>query len=490
MSEIGAVADYFSEIEDLEGRSEITTDAEGKIISYRDADGVKHEEVGIETPLLRAEKIESSSVHTISITNADDTIYVERPKLGEIWFDGILPTDMSDERTPTWLTMTFKNSGVPQFRCNCTLAIQGHGSAQYAKKGYTLEPYNANKEAISIKFGDMIAIDSFHLKAYATDSLHCRDMANFNIWRDMIKKLDYPYSKFNNIPFAIQSSYNKNKVNIADAKYAPDGFPVVCYLNGEFLGLYTIKLKKSRQNYGMEKSVKSQVFMDAINYSGFMTNGFDPYGWDVKNPKMKNYEEGQPVPDATVLSTINRFFDWLKQIDTSDPTTYSNYADYMVLPYWIDFIVFSELVFSEDIVGNNINLATWDAEHWSIIPYDTDLSVGLHPWEGLPPYQSYVILEETPERFVTDTDIFIKLKQIFDTQIKTEWSKLRNSKFITPQNLVSYYIEQCNSIPRDVYEADYEKWGTIWTNGVPSTEQLYKFMESRIAWLDSQWLTY
>ena len=38
--------------EDPEGRSEITTDSEGKIISYRDADGVKHEEVGIKANRL------------------------------------------------------------------------------------------------------------------------------------------------------------------------------------------------------------------------------------------------------------------------------------------------------------------------------------------------------------------------------------------------------------------------------------------------------
>jgi len=39
----------FDLIEDPEGRSEITTDAEGKVISYRDNEGIKHENVGIET---------------------------------------------------------------------------------------------------------------------------------------------------------------------------------------------------------------------------------------------------------------------------------------------------------------------------------------------------------------------------------------------------------------------------------------------------------
>ena len=52
MTNIGAVADYFSEINDPEGRSEIKIDVDDKIISYRDEDGILHENVGIETETL------------------------------------------------------------------------------------------------------------------------------------------------------------------------------------------------------------------------------------------------------------------------------------------------------------------------------------------------------------------------------------------------------------------------------------------------------
>lgn len=477
---------------DPEERSEITTDDDGKIISYRKPNGVKTELVGVETTYLKVGRIETENVYSINTTTIakDDTLYATRPKYGEIWFEGALPTDMSDNRTPTELSMTFKISGVPQFKCNCTLSIQGHGSAVYAKKGYTLEPYNSSWEPINIKFGDMIGIDSFHLKAYATDSLHCRDMANFNIWRDIIKGLDYPYSKMNNIPFEFVN-YNKNKINTNDAKYAPDGFPCGCYINGDFLGLFTLKLKKSRQNYAMEKSVKSQIFMDALNGNGVLNTAFNPAGWNIKNPKMKNYEEGGQVPDAEVLANINRLFDWLSNIHVSTPGSYADYSDYVVLQHWLVFILFEELVFSEDIQNNNYNVVTWDATHWSIIPYDTDLSVGLHPWAAIAPFKSYWILTDEVDRFVTDwnqINIFVKFRNIFDSEIKQLYTKLRKDGFISPQNIVSYYIEQCKAIPRDIYAADYKKWGTIWNNGVPSIEQLYVFMNNRIAWLDTQWL--
>jgi hypothetical protein len=78
LSNIGAVADYFSEIDDIEGRSEIKTDAEKKIISYRDGDGVLHENIGIET---------------CEITLLDDGVKKFQQMLK---YNGYAPNDFSD----------------------------------------------------------------------------------------------------------------------------------------------------------------------------------------------------------------------------------------------------------------------------------------------------------------------------------------------------------------------------------------------------------
>ncbi len=47
----------FEHIEDPEGRTEITTDAEGKVLSVRGSTGVLQEYVGIKTPFINAETI-------------------------------------------------------------------------------------------------------------------------------------------------------------------------------------------------------------------------------------------------------------------------------------------------------------------------------------------------------------------------------------------------------------------------------------------------
>ena len=473
----------FGHIEDPEGRMEITTDAEGKVLGYRDSEGTIHEKKAViektVTEEVVADKVSSDDLNNIYKESTNETIYLDKPAFIELWFTGELPTDLSDERKPTSLRCKFKKEGIVIFECNCTLSIQGHGSTNYAKKGYTFEPYNENGKALSIKFGDMIATDSFQLKAYATDTLHCRDLGGYALWHDMIEHLDYPYNKFNNIPLTLEQEYNKDAINIEDAFYAPKGFNCACYINEEFLGLYTLKLKKSRQNYAMFKNNKKQIFLDTYNYKGYFNKGFSADGWEVKNPKIKGYEAGGEISDTEVLNSITRFFDFTKDFNTQK----ANVDEFMVLPHWLVFIIFEEILHSKDINGNNYNVLTWDGLHWSIIPWDIDITLGLDAWNHL---------IKTDDAYFQGSvfigDILKDMRAEYESQVKELYTKWRNEGFLSVLNISKYFKKQIISVPRYVYEKDYQKWGTIWTNGNPSYEQLVDAIFRRLKWLDTQWL--
>lgn len=473
----------FGHIEDPEGRMEITTDAEGKVLGYRDSEGTIHEKKAViektVTEEVVADKVSSDDLNNIYKESTNETIYLDKPAFIELWFTGELPTDLSDERKPTSLRCKFKKEGIVIFECNCTLSIQGHGSTNYAKKGYTFEAYNENGKALSIKFGDMIATDSFQLKAYATDTLHCRDLGGYALWHDMIEHLDYPYNKFNNIPLTLEQEYNKDAINIEDAFYAPKGFNCACYINEEFLGLYTLKLKKTRQNYAMFKNNKKQIFLDTYNYKGYFNKGFSADGWEVKNPKIKGYEAGGEISDTEVLNSITRFFDFTKDFNTQK----ANVDEFMVLPHWLVFIIFEEILHSKDINGNNYNVLTWDGLHWSIIPWDIDITLGLDAWNHL---------IKTDDAYFQGSvfigDILKDMRAEYESQIKELYTKWRNEGFLSVLNISKYFKKQIISVPRYVYEKDYQKWGTIWTNGNPSYEQLVDAIFRRLKWLDTQWL--
>lgn len=477
--------------EDPEKRSEITTDSEGKIISYRDASGTMYENVGITTKHITANTINVCSIIQSGIPEQTDKeyIYIDRPKYGELWFYGVLPTDTSDERTPTELKFVLKVNNDIKLSANCTLAIQGNNSASFLKKGYTFEPLNINGDALEIKFGDMIATDSFHLKAFMSDHTQAKDVCGYKVWERLVKSLDYPYNKFNNIPFHISSSFNKNKDAVADAQYHPDGFPVAFYLNDEFHGLYTLRLKKSRQNYAMEKSEKSMIFLDATGareviegvtyYKSKLSEPFIHEGWELKNPKIKGYVDGGEITDSDVLASINRLFDFTSNLATQ----WENYADYIVLPHWLTFIIAEELLISIDCCYNNINLLTWDNTHWSIFPYDLDYSLGNKIGE-------YVILtpEQAASMTVTSSDIYPTFKQLFNTEIRELYTKFRRNGIITTESLFAIYVNQTKYIPREIYNDDLKKWGTIYSNGYITIEYLKDIISTRISYLDSIWL--
>ena len=458
---------------DPEGRIEVKTDSKNKVLSYRDSSGVLHESSGVDTKVVTAENIYGGNIDSCNFYTGE-LLCVERPKIAEMWFTGKLPTDTSEARIPTNLDTVFKVNGKTIFKCRCTLALQGHGTLTLPKQGYTFEPYNESGDAISIKFGDMIATDSFHLKGYYTDPLQCKDIGNYHIYADMLKHLDYPYCRMNNISGDYASAYNKDKCSFGDAKYVPDGFPVLLFLNGNFYGIYTLKLKKTRQNYAMEKSTKAQIFLDAQGENrSFFNQAFREDGWDLKNPKIKGYEEGGTITDTGVLENIQRLWSFT----TDFINQYENYSDYIVLPHWILYLIFQELIGNWDSVGNNINVVTWDATHWSIIPWDTDESLGVTHAKNIDTTASNVVMG----------DIWSDFRTVFAEDISAMWTMMRNSGFITVGNLLSYYKDIVSVIPREYYEKDMKKWGNYYLNGVYTINTLAECLNNKIEFLDSIW---
>lgn len=409
-----------------------------------------------------------------------------RPNFAVLRFEGEMPTDETDARTPTTLTVTMRTGLETEFKSKCQLSIQGHGSVYYAKKGYTIDFLNSEDEALEIKFGDMPAVDSFHLKAYATDMTHTRGLSAPQLWRQMLASLDYPKNLVNNLALNLSTTQKKNQVFCADAKYSEDGFPCEVYLNGNFFGLYTLKLKKSRQNYAMDKSNSSCIFLDSTTtYSAFLSQAFDYTDWELRNPKISGYEEGGEITDAEVLANIERLFTFLNGLSTM----YAEHADYIVLDHWLCWYILCELVTHRDTNGNNYELLTWDATHWSILPYDMDNTVGLNAWNNYTVETSVTgwTVASQPAG-AGDKNWWGTFRTVYASELSSLYTKLRESGIITIENLTKIYKGRASFIPQDVYAADLKKWGTIWTNGMPTIQQTIAVLESRISYLDSQWL--
>lgn len=407
-----------------------------------------------------------------------DSISIEKPT--EIFLTGEMPQDVSDNRIAVQLAFSMRKNGAEIAKGFGNLSIQGHGSIGYLKKGYTFDVLNESGNSMKIKFGDMISADSYHLKAYATDPTHTRDVGNARIWRDMINFLDYPQSKVNNMAIGLSLITNENEAYNQDAKYYTEGFPIRVFLNGVFFGLYTMRNKKTRENYSLNNKNKKHIFLDSASYTAYLGQSFDPTDWEIKSPKMTGYVEGGAVvPDTTVLANINRLFDFTRNLTT----TYQNHADYIVLNHWIVWIIFSELISNRDTNGNNYNLMTWDGLHWSIIPYDLDLTLGLNPWDNNMVYT----IETSRKQFDINHDIWATFKTVYLNEIKAMYTKLRNNGFLTVSNLSKYYREIGTKINRNDYINDATIWGNIWSNSITTVEQIDLFLKNKIDFLDTKW---
>lgn len=429
--------------------------------------------------LKKIKNSNSNTENTIDDFKNLKFLYAEKPKFGKIILsNGYLPTDSTDTRQKTTLDFNIYGDDRKVIASGiCEMSIQGHGSATYQKKGYTFDLYNKEKKSLDIKFGEMVATDSFHLKAYQTDRTHTRDVGNGRLWKEIISSNTYPYNSINTTEVSLSLDKDKNELFTAEASYYTNGFPIELYLDENFIGLYTVRLKKKRENYGLNNKNLNHIFLDSSTYTAFLSKSFNPSDWDLKSPKISGYNEAGEIPNEDVLAKCQRLFEFTKELNTR----YTEHADFINLQHWIDWIIFSELISNRDSNGNNYNLVTYDGVKWSIIPYDLDLTIGLNAW---PSYN----IELKRDSFDVSHDIWGVFKTRFSSEISARYKELKNNGIIKTSNIIKNYRDIAKNIPQSVYQQDRELWGNLWKNGESDISQIELFLDNKIKFLDSKWL--
>ena len=189
-----------------------------------------------------------------------------------------------------------------------TMSAQGNSSYAFMKRNLAFDFYDteANGDAFAFKFGNWVAQDSYHLKAYYTDGFRGINIVNYTLYEQILntRSADENREFKKHIPHIDTFSdgteseeYNSVLNNYdAEARCFPDGFPVVVYQNGVFWGIFAWQLKKHRKNYHLDKKTATHIHLDGNVGTGnlFLVNGkATAIGWDatsdagfeVRNPK-------------------------------------------------------------------------------------------------------------------------------------------------------------------------------------------------------------
>ena len=308
----------FSHIEDPEGRTEITTDADNKVLSYRDADGKKHEHDMQVTNLdVSNINLQGNSVNNIQDAlkaNGFDVktpidwsessfIQIPEPRFAIINVSNIdsMPTTKTQNKKAF---LEFWDMQGNYFKKHAILNAQGNSSMGFIKKNVAIDFCDdewTGDETPKVRIGEWVPQDSFHMKAYYTDFFRGVGAVSYKLYDQIVRTrgnmYDRPWKKalveMNKISFTTKSLGNPHVGDYSlltdtGARCFPDGFPCAVYLNGNFYGIFSFQLKKHRDNYHLDKSIAENIHLDGILGHASFFGGKDNIDWsqfEIRNPK-------------------------------------------------------------------------------------------------------------------------------------------------------------------------------------------------------------
>lgn len=308
---------HLSTIENDEYLS-IETDADGKVLSYRDSEGKKHEHSMDVTNLdVSNLNLQGNSVNNIQdalkangfnvkspIDWSDSSfIQIPKPRFAIINITNIdsMPTTKTDNKKAF---LEFWDMHGNYFKKYAILNAQGNSSLSLDKKNAALDLCDdewVGDNTPKVRIGNWVPQDSFHLKAYYTDFFRGVGAVSYKLYDQIVRTrgnmYDRPWkkalldmSKIGTTTKSIGNPYVGDYSLLTDtgARCFPDGFPVAVYLNGSFYGIFSFQLKKHRDNYHMDKSTPEHVHLDGELGERTIFGGRDKINWgafEIRNPK-------------------------------------------------------------------------------------------------------------------------------------------------------------------------------------------------------------
>lgn len=530
------IPEEFSHIEDPEGRTEITTDAEDKVMSYRDSEGKKHEHsmdiTNLDVSNLNLQGNSVNDIQDALKANGFDTnhptdwsnssfIQIPEPRFAIINITNIdsMPTTKTQNKKAF---LEFWDMQGNYFKKHAILNAQGRSSMGFDKKNVAIDFCDdewIGDETPKIRIGSWVPQDSFHLKANYTDFFRGVGCVSYGLYEDIVKTrgnmYDRPWKKalldMSKIGVTTKSIGNQNVGNYdlltdTGARCFPDGFPLACYLNGEFYGVFTWQLKKHRDNYHMDKSTAEHVHLDGIvNKKNFWGDSIDWSQFEVRNPKnlyaiggnkydadVKQEEiagedevnawiKAGELPDGTKISSkvkknlqmtakvkkyILNFSQFLKEVKSAEETynaSSKSDADLNTFKsvfekYWdvdnvIDYIIVSTLINNWDgIWGNNWQLFTYDGKKWWIGLYDVDCTFGNY-------YTGYKCMSTMSSYCSVSKDFpFGYITSYYTEKLNARYKELADCGIIDYRNIFERIHDWTMRIGTDFYKEEYKKW--------------------------------
>lgn len=453
----------------------VETDAENKILGYRDSQGTRHEhkisakhlELSSEAAKEVNEAFKSAGIkmENPSDFSKDSHIELPIPRIAAQVriYAPKLPTTKQDDIESE---IEYNDKDGNYFRKPVILNAQGSSSMGYYVKNMAIDINDGSE----IKFGDFPTQDSFHLKKYYIDAFRGQCIVGYWLMEQVYKShpigQQYPYEYSYSNESTTDSLGDVKKDFFTGAKCHPDGFPIIItWVNSKtneetWMGVYTWNLKKSNEVYFADKKKAKNIILDGDMYGTLFEGTPQWTSFEVRNPKsLKDIDENRydgdnpkELSNTDILSKeVKKYITRLSQAYTelNKSKTKETFERYFMPKPFIDYWLASQVLYNLDGFGKNWIWCTWDGNLWTPTMYDVDSIFGAH-WNG-----TYVV-PGSDKNFGNWNVLY--LDSLYADEIKLRYRELRDKNVFSVSNICSLLDKWINSIGYENYKKEFEKY--------------------------------
>lgn len=340
-----------------------------------------------------------------------------------------------------------------------TIKWQGSSSLAYDKKNYNIQFFKDStfESKQKIKMMDSWSKESkYTLKANYVDYSQARNIVSAKIYGDIVRSRD------------IEDNFN-DLVNGG----AIDGFPVLVYQNGSYLGLYTFNMAKESYLFNMkggsdskEAILMADLLTESVKLKENIPANFGN-GWELE---YASTEDDASIGTSWVSESMNRLINLL---NCGDPVyIVSNLSKYLNIERTIDSMLYTWLIDGTDNTAKNILWVTYDGVQWSPSMYDMDGTWGM-AYNGSVSY---------PEALYEPYDGNMAWQFIYTyyrNQVKARWEELRRGP-LSLSNIDKHFVDFTSLIPSLVYESESLKWRDVKSQNNNHITQITKWVQGKL----------
>ena len=470
------IPEEFSHIEDPEGRTEITTDAEDKILGYRDSEGTRHEhkisakhlELSNEAATEVSEAFKSAGIKMENPSDFSKDSHIELPiprVAAQVrLYAPKLPTTKQDDIEAE---IEYNDKDGNYFRKPVILNAQGSSSMNYYVKNMAIDINDGSE----IKFGDFPTQDSFHLKKYYIDAFRGQCIVGYWLMEQVYKSRplgkQYPYEYSYSNESATDGLGDVKKDFFTGAKCHPDGFPInITWINNDGtetdMGIYTWNLKKSKEVYYADKKKAENIILDGEIATDTLFGGTINWSsFEIRNPKSlidingNKYDGDNPTELSDTDQNSKKVKDYLVSLSKSfSELNVSKTKDvfekhFLVNPF-IDYCLVSDILFHIDGFRKNWIWLAYNGIQFTPSLYDVDSIFGSH-YAGIFIYPN----SDTAKGIPYNTFPCNVLYELYKEEIENRYKYLRNSGVFTEENILNLLTRWTNTVGYDNYKKEY-----------------------------------